>query len=51
MTERFDLKKMLKELEEDQTVRKSLDHRLSRDGLKKFVASTRKGRRSKASGH
>ncbi len=51
MTERFELKKMLSEIEQDQAVRKSLDHRLSRNGLKKFVASTRKSRKAGGSGN
>ncbi len=38
MAERFNLKQMLREIQDDQSVKKVSDRRLSRDGLKKYVA-------------
>ena len=41
--EKFNLAKMLREVEEDGKVTRKIDHRLSRAGLKKLVAEKRKG--------
>ena len=41
--DKFNLEKMLSEIEKDGKVSRQIDHRLSRAGLKKLVAEKRKG--------
>lgn len=50
MTEKFDLKRMLEEIQQDEARASETRTKLSRDALKKLVAEKRKERKGTAHG-